>query len=160
MKPARVVKAPRGDQLIVRQWMTKQLVTVEADALVAEAWRVMQRRRIRHLPVRDRGKLVGIISDRDVRLAFPAPAADMELGERRAVWERLRAWQIMSRVLVTVAADVPMERAARTLLRYRIGGLPVMADGRLVGIITETDFLRAFVAMRKVHPAPAGRRPR
>ncbi len=160
MKPPRVGTAPRGDRMLVRQWMTKQLVTVEADALVAEAWRVMQRRRIRHLPVRDRGKLVGIISDRDVRLAFPAPAADMGVGERRALWERLRAWQIMSRAVVTVAPDVPMERAARALLRYKIGGLPVMAGGRPVGIITETDFLRAFVALRKAHPAPAGRRAR
>jgi acetoin utilization protein AcuB len=149
----------RGDRMTVSQWMTKRLVTVGADAPVAEAWRRMQRRRIRHVPVWDRGKLVGIISDRDVRLAFPAPAADMEVGERRALWERLRVWQIMSRVLVTVAPDTPMERAARTLLRYRISGLPVLSDGRLVGIITETDFLRGFIALRKAHP-PRTRPPR
>lgn len=150
----------RADRMIVRQWMTKKLVTVDANAPVAEAWRLMQRRRIRHLPVRDRGKLVGIISDRDVRQAFPAPAADMEAGERRALWERLRAWQIMNRVVVTVAPDTLMERAARTLLSYRISGLPVVSDDRLVGIITETDFLRAFVALRKAHPVPAPRRGR
>jgi acetoin utilization protein AcuB len=144
--------------MTVAQWMTKRLVMAEADTPVAEAWRMMQRRRIRHLPVRDRGKLVGIISDRDVRVAFPAPAADMEVGERRALWERLRVWQIMSRALVTVAPDTPMERAARTLLRYHISGLPVLSEGRLVGIITETDFLRAFVALRRAHPARTQRR--
>ena len=153
MKGSRAARMPRGDRMTVGQWMARSLVTVDASAPVAEAWRVMQRRRIRHLPVRDGGKLVGIISDRDVRLAFPAPAADMEVGERRAVWERLRVWQIMSRLVVTVAPDTLMERAARTLLRHRISGLPVVSDSRLVGIITETDFLWAFVALRKAHPA-------
>lgn len=146
-------KRARADRMLVGQWMATKLVTVEAEATVARAWRLMQRRRFRHLPVWDREKLVGIVSDRDVRLAFPAPAADMEAGERRALWERLRVWQIMNRVVVTVTPNTLMERAARILLRYRIGGLPVMSDGRLVGIITETDFLRAFVALRRAHPA-------
>ena len=149
-----------ANRMTVAAWMAKRLVTVDANTSVAEAWRVMQGQRIRHLPVRDHEKLVGILSDRDVRLAFPAPAADMEVGERRALWERLRVWQIMNRVVVTVTPEAPMERAARTLLRYRIGGLPVMSAGRLVGIITETDFLRAFVALRVAHPAAAGRRAR
>ncbi len=144
----------RGDRMTVGQWMTKNLVTVDSNAPVSAAWRMMQRRRIRHLPVRDGGTLVGIVSDRDIRTAFPAPSVDMEAGERRALWERLRVWQIMSRVVVTVPPDLPMERAARRLLRYRISGLPVVSGDRLVGIITETDFLRAFVALRKAHPAP------
>ncbi len=153
MKGSRDGRRARADRMVVGRWMAKKLLTVDANTSVAEAWRTMQRKRIRHLPVQDREKLVGIVSDRDVRLAFPAPAADMEVGERRALWERLRVWQIMNRVVVTVAPDSLMERAARALLRYRIGGLPVLSDGRLVGIITETDFLRAFVALRKAHPA-------
>ena len=80
---------------------------------------------------------------------FPAPGPDMDTPQRRALWDRLRVWQIMSRVVMVVPADAPMARAARMLLRYKVGGLPVMADGRLVGIITETDFLRAFVALQK-----------
>jgi CBS domain-containing protein len=135
--------------MIVSKWMSKRPLTVEANTTVAEAWRLMRSRRIRHLPVRDGTKLVGIISDRDVRLAFPSPAPDMDAPQRRALWERLRVWQIMSRVVVVVPAEAPMARAARMLLRYKVGGLPVMANGRLVGIITETDFLRAFVTLQK-----------
>ncbi len=135
--------------MIVKKWMTRKPLTVEANTSVVEAWRLMRNRRIRHLPVRDGTKLVGIISDRDVRLAFPAPAPDLDAPQRRALWERLRVWQIMSRVVVVVPAEAPMARAARMLLRYKVGGLPVMANGQLVGIITETDFLRAFVALQK-----------
>lgn len=133
----------------VKRWMTKKPVTVDSSATVAEAWRLMRGKRIRHLPVREGSKMVGILSDRDIRLAFPASAPDMDAAERRALWDRLRVWQIMTRVVVVVPPEAPMERAATMLLRYKVGGLPVMADGRLVGIITETDFLRAFVALRK-----------
>ena len=139
--------------MLVRQWMTKKPLTVDANATVAEAWRVMRSKRIRHLPVREQTKLVGIVSDRDIRLAFPTPAADMDVGERRALWERLRVWQIMTRVVVVIPPDAPMERAAQMLLRHKVSGLPVMADERLVGIITETDFLRAFIAAQKAPPA-------
>ncbi len=132
--------------MLVRQWMTKKPLTVDANATVAEAWRVMRNKRIRQT------KLVGIVSDRDIRLAFPTPAGDMDVGERRALWERLRVWQIMTRVVVVIPPDAPMERAAQMLLRYKVSGLPVMADERLVGIITETDFLRAFIAAQKATP--------
>jgi len=144
--------------MTVKAWMTKRPLTVEAGASVADAWRLMRSRRIRHLPVRDGRKLVGIVSDRDVRLAFPAPGPDMDTPQRRALWDRLRVWQIMSRVVMVVPADAPMARAARMLLRYKVGGLPVMADGRLVGIITETDFLRAFVALQKPPRRAASKR--
>lgn len=133
--------------------MTRRPLTVDATATVAEAWRLMRSKRIRHLPVREQTKLVGIISDRDVRLAFPGRVPDMDTAERRTLWERLRVWQIMTRVVVVVPPDAPMDRAAQMLLRYKVGGLPVMSDERLVGIITETDFLRAFIAMGKVGPA-------
>jgi len=139
--------------MLVRQWMTRKPLTVDANASVAEAWRMMRSKRIRHLPVREQTKLVGIVSDRDIRLAFPTPAADMDVGERRALWERLRVWQIMTRVVVVIPPDAPMERAAQMLLRHKVSGLPVMADERLVGIITETDFLRAFIAAQKTPPA-------
>ena len=145
--------------MIVKAWMSKNPLTVEASASVADAWRLMRSRRIRHLPVRDGRKLVGIVSDRDMRLAFPSPAPDLDASQRRALWDRLQVWQIMSRVVVVVPADAPMERAARMLLRYKVGGLPVMANGRLVGIITETDFLRAFVALPKA-PRRAARKRR
>jgi acetoin utilization protein AcuB len=135
--------------MIVKNWMTKKPLTVDASETVAGAWRLMRSKRFRHLPVRDHSKLVGIISDRDIRLAFPSPTADSDMAERRTVWERLRVWQIMTRLVVVVPPDAPMERAAQMLLRYKVSGLPVMADGRLVGIITDTDLLRAFVALRK-----------
>ena len=69
--------------MLVRRWMTKRPLTVEANASAADAWRLMGSKRIRHLPVCEQTKLVGILSDRDIRLAFPTPAEDGDVEERR-----------------------------------------------------------------------------
>jgi len=147
--------------MTVGEWMTRRPFTVDADSTLAEAWRLMRGKRIRHLPVREKTKLVGIVSDRDIRLAFPPPLEeDREVWDRRGLMERTRVWQIMTRVVMVVPPEAPLERAAQILLRNRVGSLPVMADARLVGIITETDVLRAFVALCTAGRLPGSRAPR
>jgi acetoin utilization protein AcuB len=140
----------------VAEWMHKNPITVDADAPIQEAWRLMRRSRIRHLPVRDKGNLVGILTDRDLRLAFPSRASSLEPYERMERWGNVRVWEVMTRALVTAAPEMGLDEAVHLLLRFKIGGLPVVRDGKLVGILTKTDLLRALAAC--LRPRGKGRR--
>jgi CBS domain-containing protein/nucleotide-binding universal stress UspA family protein len=132
--------------MLVREWMTTILVTVRSDAPVAEAQHLMRHRRIRHLPVVDGGRLAGIITDRDVRTTLPSPATSLAAGEIRYLLDRLLVERVMTRAVITIGPDAPIVEAVGLVLTHRIGALPVVEGDRLVGIITETDLLRAFAA--------------
>jgi acetoin utilization protein AcuB len=105
----------------------------------------MQERRIRHLPVTREDGLLGILSDRDIRLNLPSPANTLSVWEVNYLLARLTVAEVMTRVVITVGADRDVAAAAHLMLEHKIGALPVVADGHLVGIITETDLLRAFL---------------
>ena len=132
--------------MLVREWMTTVLVTVRPDAPVAEAQHLMRHRRIRHLPVVEGERLAGIITDRDVRTTLPSPATSLAVGEIRYLLDRLLVERVMTRSVITIGPDAPIADAVGLVLAHRIGALPVVEDDRLVGIITETDLLRAFAA--------------
>lgn len=129
----------------VNQWMSGSPVTVSPSTPVHEARQLMERRRIRHLPVVDGGRLVGIVTDRDVRLNLPSPATSLSIWEVNYLLAKLTVGEVMTKRVITVEPDRPVEEAARLMLEHRIGALPVTEGGRLVGIITETDLLRAWV---------------
>ena len=116
--------------MMVRDVMTRRLVTIGPDAACHEARRLMDEHRIRHLPVVAGARLLGMVSDRDVRSASASPGTV--------------AGQIMTPDPVTVTSDTRIEHAARIMLDARFGSLPVV-DGTLVGLVTSTDLLRAFV---------------
>lgn len=104
-----------------------------------------RQRRIRHLPVVEGGELVGIVSDRDLKRAKASPATSLEAHELTHLLNRLTMAEIMTRRVITVAPMVPVEEAARVMVREKISALPVIEEGRLVGIVTETDVLELFV---------------
>ena len=133
--------------MLVREWMTTVLVTVRPDAPVAEAQHLMRHRRIRHLPVVEGGRLAGIITDRDVRTTLPSPATSLAAGEIRYLLDRLLVERVMTRSVITIGPDASIAEAVGLVLAHRIGALPVTENDRLVGIITETDLLRAFATM-------------
>jgi CBS domain-containing protein len=133
--------------MLVREWMTTVLVTVRPDAPVAEAQHLMRHRHIRHLPVVEGERLAGIITDRDVRTTLPSPATSLAAGELRYLLDRLLVERVMTRSVITIGPDAPIADAVGLVLAHWIGALPVMENGRLVGIITETDLLRAFATM-------------
>ena len=130
--------------MLVKNRMTADPVAVRPGDTLADALRLTREHRIRHLPVVDGGVVVGIVSDRDIRLAMPSPLTVAD-ADRAAFLEGTRIDAIMTREVETVGPFDPVEDAAQQLCRRRVGALPVVdAHGRLLGIVTETDILHAF----------------
>ena len=130
----------------VREVMTGALVTVHPDTPVFAARHLMVERRIRHLLVTDPpGVLLGIVTDRDIRLSLPSQATSLSVWEMNYLLTKLAVRAVMTSTVVTIGPDDTVSAAARLMLDRRIGALPVLDEGHLVGIVTETDVLRAFV---------------
>ena len=120
-------------------------ITIGPDTPVLEARRVMQTRAIRHLLVVDHDRLVGIVTDRDIRLNMPSPATALSVWEVNYLLARLTVREVMTKSVIVVDPERDARQAAALLVAERIGALPVLDGECLVGIVTETDFLRAFV---------------
>lgn len=131
--------------MFVRSRMTVDPVFVSPDDNFHQAMHALRKRGVRHLPVLDRGRLVGIVVEKDLLSNQPSPATTLSLYEIYSLLETLRIRQIMSRPVITVEGDCPLEEAARIMVDNKISCLPVMDGEKLVGIITETDVFRAFV---------------
>ena len=129
----------------VRDLMTATPITTGPDTGVLEARQIMLSKRIRHLLVTDGPKLVGIVTDRDIRLNLPSPATSLSVWEVNYLLARLTVASVMTKALVMVSPERDPRDAAVLMLDHKIGALPVVDGERLVGIITETDLLRAFV---------------
>jgi acetoin utilization protein AcuB len=128
--------------------MGKHPLTVKPDAPVDATLKRMKEERIRRFPVvGDEGELVGIVSQTDLLYAAPSPATSLSVYEMHYLYSRIEVSQVMTEDVITVEHDDPIEEAARLMVDHRIGGLPVMRDGNLVGIITETDIFKAFMEM-------------
>ena len=141
----------------VSEWMTPAPLTVAPSAPIPKVQELMLRRRIRHLPVVEEGRLVGIITDRDIRTVQPSPPTSLAAREKQYLFDRLTVRAVMTRPVLTVTPLEPLAEAVRLMLENRIGGLPVTEGERLVGIITAVDLLRAFSTVLGIR---AGRPPR
>ncbi len=140
--------------MLVQDVMQRGVVTVDPDANLSEAMRLLQRRGIRHLPVFHQGRLVGIISDRDVKAAMGGGGTSPAGVEPGAASASVTARDIMTRAVVTIAPMFPVEEAARIMVTRKISALPVTEGDRLIGIVTETDVLDLFVrAMGVTEPS-------
>ena len=129
----------------VSELMTVCPITTSPETPVLEARQLMIDKRIRHLLVTEGPKLVGIIADRDVRLNLPSPATSLSVWEINYLLARLTVESAMTKSVVTVGPRRDAREAAQLMLDHKIGALPVVDGGSLVGIVTETDLLRAFV---------------
>jgi len=128
----------------VRDWMTANPITVDTKTTLPEAHRIMKDRRIRRLPVVDRNQLIGIVTLGDVREAEPSDATTLSIFELHYLLAKLTIGEIMTREPITISINGTIREAAKMMLQHKIGGLPVMEDGKLVGIITESDIFRVL----------------
>jgi acetoin utilization protein AcuB len=131
--------------MLVEQVMRAAVITITPKTSLPEALRLVQHRGIRHLPVVEDDTLVGIVSDRDLKRAMASPATSLETHELRYLLDALTVDEIMTRAVITVGPGFPIEEAARLIVKEKVGALPVTEQGRLVGIVTETDVLELFV---------------
>ena len=124
--------------------MSVSPVTIAPSTSVHEAQALMQQRKIRHLPVLKDGRLVGIVSDRDIRLILPSPATSLTVWESRYLLDNLTVGEVMNYFVMTTTPDCPVTEAVGRMLGHKVGALPVVEDRQVIGILTRTDILRAF----------------
>ncbi|MGH8056628.1 MAG: CBS domain-containing protein [Candidatus Entotheonellia bacterium] len=129
----------------VRDRMRRSVMTITPGESLNMAQERMRRHGIRHLPVVQNGRLVGIVTDRDVRQTWASPAAALSTHELLYLLDKVTVGEIMTHKLITVTPDTPLIQAAQLLHTHKIGGLPVVEGEALVGIITETDLLQALI---------------
>lgn len=139
----------------VADWMQRKPITIKPQETLRTAWQLLRQYRIRHLPVVEKGRLVGIVTDRDIRRALQLDATSLEFHELLDLLDRVKVRDIMSTKIITVTPETPVEEAARIMVEMKIGCLPVLEGERPVGIITENDLLKALVDLLKVWTTPA-----
>ena len=134
--------------MLVQELMTKNPLTTSPETTVPDALSLMREKKIRRLPVLDKaGKLVGIISDQDLLYASPSPATTLSVFEINSLLSKITVAHVMTRKVITITEDLPMEEAARIMADRKIGGLPVMKGTKLVGIVTETNLFRVLLEL-------------
>ena len=121
------------------------LITARPGTPVLDARQTMLKERIRHLLVTEEGGLLlGIVTDRDIRLNLPSQATSLSMWEVNYLLAKLTVDKVMTRSVIITGPDQDAHDAARLLLEHKIGALPVLDGEHLIGIVTETDILRAF----------------
>ncbi len=135
--------------MLVRERMTRNPVLCPPDLPVNEAFDTMKKERIRRIPVVDKnGRLVGIVSDKDLLHVSPSPATTLSAYEIPYLLSKVKVGDVMTKKVITVTEDTPLEDAARIMVDNKIGGLPVVNEGNAVaGIITETDIFKTFLEL-------------
>jgi acetoin utilization protein AcuB len=132
--------------MLVKDRMTSNPITITPDTFFPEASRIIREKRFRHLPVVDeKGKLIGIVAQADLLRASPSSATALSVSEMNYLLANLQIREVMTSPPITVPEDAPLEEATRIMVENRIGCLPVMRDGDLVGVITEADIFKTFV---------------
>lgn len=132
--------------LLVKDWMTPEVISITPDTTLPEAHRLMIQKQIRRLPVVQKGRLVGIVTRGDVRGAEPSGATSLNIWELNYLISNLKVEHIMTRDPITISQDATIGEAARIMLNNKISGLPVVdGESKVIGIITESDVFRLIV---------------
>lgn len=131
--------------MLIGQCMQREVITITPTTSHRAAVQLLQEHNIRRLPVVAHGRLVGIVSEKDLLTSQPSPATTLSVYEIFALLDKMPVKQIMTQPVVTVGADCTIEDAATIMLTRKIGCLPVVRDHQLIGIITESDIFRLFV---------------
>jgi len=134
--------------MLVGERMRRPVITVRAEMPIQDALKLMHTEHIRRVPVVDaRGRLVGLVSEMDLLKASPSEATSLSIWEVHYLLSKITVERVMTREVITVAEQTPIEEAARIMADNEIGGLPVLRGRELVGIVTETDLFRVFLEL-------------
>jgi acetoin utilization protein AcuB len=131
--------------MLVRKKMKKDLITITKDERMTTARKIIKEKNIRHLPVVDGKKLVGLVTNMDIRKAEASPATSLEIRELHYLLDKLTVGEIMTRNVITISPDISVEEATTLLHDNKIGCLPVVEDGNLVGMLTENDVMEILI---------------
>ncbi len=133
--------------MLVGERMAHPVITVSPDLPILEALDLMRREHIRRTPVVHEGKLVGIVAEKDILHAAPSSATSLSVWELHYLMSKVTVKDVMTKDVLTVDESTPIEEAARLMADSKVGGLPVLRAGKMVGIITETDIFKIFLEM-------------
>ena len=136
------------DNVMVKDWMISPVITVDASSPISSAHQLMKKNDVRRLPVLHNDKLVGIVTIGDVREASPSDATTLSIWELNYLWAQLTVEKVMTRNPLSISSDMPILEAAEIMLDKKVSGLPVVDNGKLVGILTESDIFRMLVTSR------------
>jgi acetoin utilization protein AcuB len=140
--------------MLVKYWMSSKVITIDEDVSMMKASRLMKQHGIQHLPVMRKGRLAGIVSDRDLKEAHPSKASTLDIHELYYLLDQLKVKEIMAQKLYKAHPDDTIEKAAALMLKYDISALPVVSEeGNLEGIITKGDLFRALVSISGIYQA-------
>jgi len=131
--------------MLVRDCMSKKIITINEDTPIMQALRIMKDNNIRRLPVIKNVDIIGMITDKDLKEATPSKATSLDVHEIYSLLSEIKVKDIMSKDLYTIGPDESVEKAAMLMLKRKISGLPVVEKGNLIGIITQTDIFKALV---------------
>jgi CBS domain-containing membrane protein len=143
-----------GDAYRVRDFMMSSVTTVPRESSLLDAALTMRRSAIRHLPVVDGERLVGILTERDIQRASPSLLSDITQEEYNAIFENTPVERVMFRDPVTVSPDASIRDAVSLIQDHKVGCLPVVEAGRLVGIVTRSDLLSILLSLLPAPPEP------
>ena len=134
--------------MLVKERMSHPVITVHPEIPIQEAQALMKKERVRRFPVvNKRGRLVGIVSETDILHASPSDATSLSIWEANYLLSKIIVKNVMTQNVITISTDTPIEEAARIMADNKIGGLPVVGDDEVVGIITETDLFKIFLEL-------------
>ncbi len=140
--------------MLVENWMSKDVVTVDVNDSMQYATRLLKEHKIRGLPVMEKGKLVGIVTDRDLKRASASDATTLEIHELLYLISKIKIKDIMTKNPITIPLDYTIDEAAGVLLENKLTGAPVVDnEGKVVGVITQTDIFRVLVSFTGVKKA-------
>ncbi len=134
--------------MLVKNWMSKPAVTIDVNESMNDAIKLLKKHNIKMLPVMEKGKLVGIISDRDIKRASASDATSLEIHELLYLISKIKIKEIMTQNPVTVPPDHTIEETAEVLLRHNISGVPVVDQyGTVVGVVTQNDIFKTIISL-------------
>jgi acetoin utilization protein AcuB len=136
----------------VQNWMSKDVVTVEEQMPIIDVMHLLEEHDIRHIPVTREGKLVGMITDRDVKEASPSKATSLKAQELYYLLAEMKAKDVMRADPIVISPDDTMEVAAVKMLEHRVTGIPVVTQaGDLIGIISQGDVFRVLISITGIY---------